>query len=62
MKTYLNQFTPGLRRVSRVNMVSRLRVGVRVSVKIMAGLVLVIWWDRTSRHGLSGVISRVFDV
>jgi len=45
-------------------MVSRLRVGVRVSVKIRAGLVLAIWWDIHvfSPHGVSGVISRVFDV
>jgi len=53
----------GFSRFSRVSRLSKIRVGIKVSVRIGFSLVLVIGGDRTSRLGVSGVIScRVPDV
>ena len=52
----------GLAGFSRVSRVSKVRAGIRVSVRIRVSLVLVIRWDRTSRRTMSGVICRVPEV
>ena len=46
----------GLVGFSRASMVSKVRVGIRVSVRIRVSLVLVIGWYRTSQRGVSGVV------
>jgi len=50
----------GFSMISRVSRLSKVRVGIRVSVGIWVSSDLVIGWDMTSR--VSGVTCRVSDV